>query len=149
MAGKRYRPAGVNVAVWDTVLLNDELDLLELRLRVLGDIVDRFVVVEADRTFTGLPKPLHLADNRHRFTPWRDKLVPVVATLDAQAPSPWDREHQQERRQRDALSGLDADDLLVVGDIDEVPHPHVLRHLAERLATPTRLVMRHALYRGN
>lgn len=137
------------MAVWDTVLLNDELDLLELRLRVLGDVVDRFVVVEADRTFTGAPKPLHLTDNLDRFSRWRGQLAPVVARLDPDAPSAWSREHAQERAQKQALDGLGADDLLLVGDVDEIPHPHVVGHLAQHLDEPVRLVMQHALYRGN
>lgn len=136
------------MAVWDTFLLNDELDLLESRLAVLSDVVDHFVVVEADRTFTGREKPLHLTTNLDRFARWQGKLIPVAVTLDPDG-NAWEREHAQERAQREALQHLADDDLLLVGDVDEIPHPHVVAYLKSHLDEPLRLVMRHALYRAN
>ena len=32
-------------------------DLLEIRLRELDDVVDKFLILESDRTFTGKAKP--------------------------------------------------------------------------------------------
>ena len=34
----------------------NERELLELRIRLLQDHVDHFVIAEADRTFSGLPR---------------------------------------------------------------------------------------------
>jgi len=39
--------------VIDSFLFNNELELLELRLKVLYDYVDKFVIVEGDHTFRG------------------------------------------------------------------------------------------------
>ena len=47
--------------VFDCFPFYDELDLLEIRLNILNDVVDYFVLSEATRTFTGKPKPLHYA----------------------------------------------------------------------------------------
>lgn len=55
--------------VWDCVLLNDELDLLEFRPGELDGVVDRFVVVEAAQTFTGPVKPLHFQGHRRTVLP--------------------------------------------------------------------------------
>ena len=39
--------------VYDCFSFYNELDLLEIRLNVLKDVVDRFVLVEATQTHTG------------------------------------------------------------------------------------------------
>ena len=41
----------------DSFLYYNETELLELRLKVLYNYVDRFVIVEGNRTFKGDPKP--------------------------------------------------------------------------------------------
>ncbi len=39
--------------IYDCFTFFNELDLLEIRLNVLRDVVDRFVLVEAGETHTG------------------------------------------------------------------------------------------------
>ena len=50
--------------------------LLELRFETLSDVVDVFVVVEATRTHTGIPKPLLF--DRDRFPKFADRIRHVV-----------------------------------------------------------------------
>lgn len=101
---------------WEAFLFNDELELLEARLREGETVVDRWVVLEAEQTFTGQPKPLHFAENRQQFGPWLERIEHVVASLPGG--SPWDRE----RAQRDALASvaIDPGDLVVLADGDEL-----------------------------
>ena len=42
--------------LYDCFLLNDERELVEIRIRLLKDVVDKFVVVWAHETFTGKEK---------------------------------------------------------------------------------------------
>ena len=56
--------------VIDTFPLNDELDILEMRLTEIGDAVDFVVAVEADVTHQDRPKPYHLTENLERFDRW-------------------------------------------------------------------------------
>lgn len=43
--------------VYDCFTFYNEFELLELRLKALWDVVDCFVIVEADKTHTNQPKP--------------------------------------------------------------------------------------------
>ena len=45
--------------IFDGFMFFNEIELLDIRLHELCDVVHRFVVVEATRTFTNLPKPLY------------------------------------------------------------------------------------------
>ena len=59
--------------LFDCFTFYDELDLLELRLEVTAPYVDEFVVVEAEKTFSGVVKPLHFELNKARFARWRTR----------------------------------------------------------------------------
>ena len=60
--------------IYDCCTLFHELDLLELRLATLNGVVDRFVIAEATRTFTGRPKELFFEKNRSRFARFEGKI---------------------------------------------------------------------------
>ena len=45
--------------LYDCFTFFNELDLLEIRFHEMSAIVDKFVVVEAAKTFSGQPKPLY------------------------------------------------------------------------------------------
>lgn len=64
-----------NVKVLDAVLMSTELDLLEIRLNELDSVVDYFLIVESNATFTGLPKDTYFRNNRSRFAKFEDKIV--------------------------------------------------------------------------
>jgi hypothetical protein len=130
----------------------DELDVLELRFREASGLVDRFLVVEAELTFTGKPKPLYFGDAlaAGRFTAWRDRITHVVvsatemrAAFLARAGS-WDAIHPEihhfEKAQRDrilsaAREAIPADKWdsarVLLSDADEIPRSSALRLLRE------------------
>ncbi len=100
----------------------NELDILELRLSVLEGVVDRFVLCEAPFTFRGDPKPLVYAQNKERFARWNDRIVHLVYDAVADA-NPWNNEFGQRAHLTSAVRGLAPDDLILIGDVDEIPEP--------------------------
>ena len=42
--------------IFDCFIFNNEVELLELRLNILNDVVDKFVIVEGSSTFSGKKK---------------------------------------------------------------------------------------------
>jgi hypothetical protein len=106
----------------DVSPFNGEFTLLEIKLNEMAAWVDTFVIYEARRTYTGLPKPLHFAEGRGRFAAFEDKIVHVV--LDEAPPyasEAWARELYQRASAAKALSGLAGpDDLVMMTDTDEV-----------------------------
>jgi beta-1,4-mannosyl-glycoprotein beta-1,4-N-acetylglucosaminyltransferase len=114
--------------VYDCFPFFKELDILEIRLRELWDLIDKFVLVESRKTHSGRDKSLFFADHRERFAPFIDKIIHVVAD------PPDDAEiWQRERFQRDAIErGLvdaNPEDLIIVSDVDEIPKPEELRKI--------------------
>lgn len=72
--GWKKRTGDGNLRVLDAVLMSSELDLLEIRLNELDSIVDQFLIVESNATFTGLPKETFFRNNRERFARFEEKI---------------------------------------------------------------------------
>jgi len=64
-----------NLKVLDAVLMSNELELLEIRMNELDAVVDYFLIVESNATFTGLAKETYFAKNRDRFAKFQHKIV--------------------------------------------------------------------------
>jgi beta-1,4-mannosyl-glycoprotein beta-1,4-N-acetylglucosaminyltransferase len=61
--------------VFDSFIFFNELELLEMRLNILNDVVDYFVLTESPFTVSGNEKPLYYQDNKDRFGKFNDKIV--------------------------------------------------------------------------
>ncbi len=108
--------------IYDGFTFYNELELLEIRLNELDHLVDRFILVEADVTFTGKKKPLFFQENKHLFERFLPKIIHVVVSDMPGGKDPWVRE----RFQRNCIArGIPKDakdtDLLIVSDLDEIP----------------------------
>lgn len=114
-----------------------ELHLLECRLDTLYDVVDHFIIVEADVDHQGHPKPRNFLEHQDRYGKWLEKVIYVAATG---LPTPeqdswsWAREHAQREWIAEGLAeiGVGPDDILLQSDLDEIPRPLVVRNLRLR-----------------
>jgi beta-1,4-mannosyl-glycoprotein beta-1,4-N-acetylglucosaminyltransferase len=61
--------------VFDSFIFFNELDLLELRLNILNDVVDYFVLTESPWTVSGNPKSLYYQENKERFAKFNHKII--------------------------------------------------------------------------
>lgn len=61
--------------IFDCFLFFNELDLLHIRLEMLYDYVDYFIISECDSTFSGLDKPFYFEENRHIFKKYENKII--------------------------------------------------------------------------
>jgi len=118
----------------DCFIFYNELDLLNYRLNILNDVVDKFVIVEATRSFRGADKPLYYGENKHLFTNFNDKIVHIV--VDSLIPNPkveWEEVWANEAVQRESINkgiqslNLHSKDLILISDLDEIPDPTLLK----------------------
>jgi len=86
------RPLQPPSRVFITLLFDKEADHLLTYLLEVGDVADAIVIVEANVTFSGRPKPLGFDLFRSQFSRWEDKLVHAVVTDLNQVSDAWDKE---------------------------------------------------------
>lgn len=119
--------------IYDCFLYAGEIDVLELRLNVVGDHVDRFVLVEAGETFSGRPKPFAFEDQADRLRPFADRIRYVKIPRLPPVANPWVREIWQRNQMRRGIVDLKPDDVVFLSDVDEIPNvPAVLPRLRDQ-----------------
>lgn len=136
--------------VFDCITYNGEVDILATRLHELSEVVDCFVIVEADRTFSGEPKALRFdaADPRIaaflpriRYVPVYDMPVvdeaadatPVIGDWHSDTPKSgfWIREKFQRNQIVRGLHDAAPDDLILISDVDEIPRASIVRTIRD------------------
>lgn len=108
--------------IYDCFIFFNELELLDIRLNVLNEKVDKFVLVESTRTFTNNPKPLYFQENKHRFEKFSDKIIHVVIDEFPEFTNAWDYETFQRNSIKEGLKNCNLDDIVLISDIDEIPN---------------------------
>lgn len=137
--------------VIDAFYFLNELDTLEIRLNILDPYVDRFILVEARETFSGVPKPLYYLENKERFASWNHKIQHYIAEpeqfIEMAKASPntgagehyWIMEFAQKESLQNALKGLDDEDIVFISDVDEIWNPKMVIGKASLIYKPKQL----------
>ena len=127
------------MSVIDIFTYNGETAILKLHLGMLYDYVDKFIIVEANKTFTGQPKPLYFFRDERYFKQWHKKIEyyvlsswddPTIWSMAINSPNTqgadhWKREFYVKESIHKALeaNNVEDDDLLFIGDVDEIIDP--------------------------
>ena len=124
--------------IYDCFMYYDEDLLLDLRLNALDKYVKKFVISEATYTHNGSKKKLNFAIQK--YNKFKDKIEYIV--VDQQPPNIVEtkksdtakileeklilngmaRDYFQRENLQKGLKNLDADDLIIVSDLDEIPN---------------------------
>jgi beta-1,4-mannosyl-glycoprotein beta-1,4-N-acetylglucosaminyltransferase len=111
--------------VVDISLFNNELDILDLRVKILEGVVDHFFVLEATTTHQGTPKECLGKTYVH----------PKVHMITFDFPdglSNWDRvQYNREYPVDFEAFGVSPDSIVLTSDLDEIPDPNAVKFLKE------------------
>lgn len=108
--------------IFDCTMFFNEFMMLELRLNILKDSVDRFVITEGNQTFSRQPKELMLRPWLEENFPDMMARIEVIEVTDFPSnPNPWIHESHQRNAVMRGLSSARPNDLIMLFDIDEIP----------------------------
>jgi len=118
--------------VIDCITYNGEKDLLNLRHEILKDYVDEFIVVQAPTTFSGNPKPIYEVPEWATSYLIDENYTPEEIELAENSPNTigadhWKHEFLQKESIKKALTHLDDEDVVFVGDVDEIWEPKAIK----------------------
>jgi beta-1,4-mannosyl-glycoprotein beta-1,4-N-acetylglucosaminyltransferase len=161
-----------DVKIIDAILYNGE-PILELRLLLLYDVVDEFVIVEARETHSGVVKDeLFIEKHATAFDAYRLKMTIIIIDRFPQITQEWEHDHSdvgfmnagglqhwyRENYQRDASAEYIVNKfsshryIVLVCDADELPKPSTviaLKKMYDALDTPVFLAMQMHYYNFN
>ena len=124
--------------ILDCFMFYDEELLLDIRMNILNDFVDYFVIVESKYYHNG--KERNLKFNKNNYSRFKDKIIYIVH--DEKPNGIWEineddkrdiishkkivNAHLRENHQRNfiekGLSKSKSDDLILISDVDEIPN---------------------------
>ena len=114
-----------DVYIIDGFIFFNEMELLKARVSILKDVVDCHLCVEGNQTFQGDMKPLN-------YIPISEKILYGTADLPTYATA-WLREYYQRNVVVEYARNIQVPSnklvILLLSDVDEVPHPDAVRKL--------------------
>ena len=107
--------------IYDCFCYFNEDDVLDIRLNSLNNVVDKFVIVEANITFSGENKPCNF--DFKRFESFKDKIIYVFLEDMPNFNNPWAYENYQRNYILEVLKQekCNEDDIIIISDLDEIP----------------------------
>lgn len=126
--------------IFDCFKFFNEFELLELRLMELSDVVDYFVLVEANKTHTGIHKPFHFDENKEKFSKFLHKIIHVkVEDMPEYRKNDqtkfdggiWETENFQRNCISRGLLEAKPGDKIIVSDVDEIPNVETIKKYLE------------------
>ena len=125
--------------IFDCFMYFDEDLLLDLRLNILNNFVDRFIIVESNLTHTGNLKKFQFDINKFENFKHKISYFPLEnleVNKDLKLKKNWSKYHLVDQSIRNSISEyiLDAsdDDWIIISDIDELPNPNVIQIFDKR-----------------
>ena len=117
----------------DCFMYFDEDLVLDLRLNILNNYVDKFVIAEATKDHTGKDKKLNF--NINNFSKFKNKISYIIVedmpTNLKFYKKNWPVHHLRDQHQRNALArgyeDSNEEDLIMISDIDEIPDPNKIK----------------------
>jgi beta-1,4-mannosyl-glycoprotein beta-1,4-N-acetylglucosaminyltransferase len=132
----------------DSFTFFNEIDLLKMRLSLLYEKVDHFIICESNVTHSGMKKNFNYLEYKNDFLPWQDKIIylkfePDVTSLDfsykdvtTNYSSPtWYLETRQRNFLTSFLKNQDPGDVAIVTDVDEIWNPNLSDFLKTKKIT--------------
>lgn len=111
--------------IYDCFLFFNEISILDIRLNELYEVIDKFIIIECTKSFSGQKKPLYYNDNKHLFKKFHDKIIHII--LDKEIPDiknndRWKLEYDTRNYIKNVLINYNVhdEDIIIFSDVDEI-----------------------------
>lgn len=97
--------------------------MLNLRLHENNNLVDYFILIESNKSFTNNLKEFIFENNKHKFKQFLDKIIHIKVYDMPDGPDNWNREFHQRNcieRGLKLVPNLKNDDIILISDVDEI-----------------------------
>ena len=117
--------------ILDCFTFFNENDLLEIRLNTLNEIVDKFIIVEANQTHSGISKPFYY--DKKRFDKFKDKIIYIELKDRLNFSNSWKNENFQRNYILDILKQENCkdEDVVILTDLDEIPNVNAIKEFLQ------------------
>tara|TARA_B100000287_G_C20630198_1_gene779500 strand:+ start:124 stop:936 length:813 start_codon:yes stop_codon:yes gene_type:complete len=110
--------------IYDCFSYLDEDLLLDLRLNILNDHIDYFVIIEGNKTWQNNHKTFKF--DIKKFKKFEDKIIYIKVEDLPDGKDPYLRENFQRNSINKGLLKAKDNDIIMISDLDEIPNPKVI-----------------------
>ena len=132
--------------IYDCFSYWDEDLLLELRLNILDKIVDRFVIVEGNKTWQNNSKSLRF--DVEKFQKFKNKIIYIPVTDLPDGEDPYLKKIIKEILYTRGIKNAKDDDIILISDLDEIPNPNSIKNFNPKMRYAT-FQQKHFYYKFN
>ncbi len=111
--------------IYDCFSYWDEDLLLDLRLNILDEYVDHFVIVEGNKTWQNNKKELRF--DVEKFKDFKKKIIYLPIEDLPDGDDPYIRENYQRNCISRGIKDADENDSIMISDLDEIPNPQKIK----------------------
>ena len=116
--------------ILDCVTYFDEELILELRLNILYEHVDKFIITEGKYDHRGNKRELNF--DISRYDKFRDKIIYLPVENFPNLNDPWQMLEHQRNYSLNEIKKYDDNDYVIISDIDEIPNPEKIIDFTNR-----------------
>jgi len=147
--------------IYDCFQFFDEEMLLDLRLNILNEYVDKFIITEATYMHNGKPKKLNFDINK--YSKFKDKIIYIIVNKEPPGLfkinekdiniedtkgqklvlNGYKRDNFQREMAHSALKNIDENDWIIINDIDEIPN---LKNINFNLTKKKLIIFKQNIY---
>jgi beta-1,4-mannosyl-glycoprotein beta-1,4-N-acetylglucosaminyltransferase len=109
--------------IFDCFTFFNEIELLILRMTLLNDSVDKFVIAESNLTHSGLNKKFIIEENWEKLKKFHNKIIYIKVIDFPKYNNSWTYENFQRNQILLGLIDCSDEDIVMLSDIDEIPNP--------------------------
>jgi len=126
-------------------MFNGEFELLEIRLKTHWDVIDKFVIVEGDRTFRGQKKDYSLSRLPKDLLQYTNKIKPILFNIPVfkERDGAWLACALQRDSMIRGLDECNADDLVIFSEADEILRPEKIIEARDLILSGAESVVLH------
>lgn len=120
----------------DTFLFNDEFDMLDVRLEITKNYVDKWIILEGDKTWSGISKEFHLKEKIKYYNKKYNNKIELINLKIPDGYKDWVCENFSRASLQIGIDKLQDQDIVVHSDLDEIIDPSkfhlILQELEEK-----------------
>jgi beta-1,4-mannosyl-glycoprotein beta-1,4-N-acetylglucosaminyltransferase len=113
--------------IFDCVTFFEEHRLMKLRLHILYDFIDHFIICESKYDHQGKKKKINF--NKNKYPKFKNKITHVILEKFPKGLNPWERQALQREEILKGLKKSKDNDLILFSDPDEIPNPKKLKSI--------------------
>lgn len=117
----------------DTFMFNDEFEMLDLRLELSKNYVDKWIVLEGNKTWSGKEKPFHLKNNFEKYSKLYNKKIDLICLEIPNGYKDWQCENFSRASLQQGINQYDDNDIIIHSDLDEILNPILISEIVQQV----------------